>query len=364
MSTSFPPEGGYQQPVQAVAVTPNYSPAPPRKSILGKIFLTLLLLAFFGSIMMNLLLIVAVGVRGGGEGESRMQEKHVSHDRWAKNKIAILSIEGVIYDGEGFFRRQLDRARQEAEAGNLKALVIRVNSPGGTICGSDYMLHHLQEFRKDTGVPVVVSMGALAASGGYYVSMAVGDKEDTIFAEPTTWTGSIGVIIPHYNLSGLLKEVGIEQDEIVSHRLKGMGTMARAMTEEEKQIFQSLVDDGFKRFKETVQSGRPKFEKDPAALDQIATGQIFTADQAVENGLVDRIGFIEDAVARAIELAGIGGEKVSVVRYQDEPTLADAILGGKTKAQASFDWAALLDSTSPRGYYLCTWLPILAGKSE
>ena len=126
---------------------------------------------------------------------------------------------------------------KDAEAGNLKALVIRVNSPGGTISGSDYMLHHLQEFKKKTKVPIVVSMGAMAASGGYYVSMAVGDTPDSIFAEPTTWTGSIGVIIPHYNLAGLMKEVGIEEDEVTSHRLKGMGSIARPMTEEEKEDF-------------------------------------------------------------------------------------------------------------------------------
>jgi protease-4 len=365
MSTSYPSEGGSERPVQAVAVNPYaYPPARPKKSALGKIFLAMLLIAFFGSILMNLLLVVAVGVRGGG-GDARIQEKYVSHDRWASNKIAILSIEGVIYNGEGFFKRQLDHAYQEAEAGNLKALVIRVNSPGGTISGSDYMLHHLQEFKKKTKVPIVVSMGAMAASGGYYVSMAVGDKPDTIFAEPTTWTGSIGVIIPHYNLTGLMKQVGIEQDEITSHRLKGMGTMARPMTEEEKQIFQGLVDDGFKRFKEVVQSGRPKFKEDPAALDKLATGQIFTADQALENGLVDKLGFIDDAVDRAIKLAGLGSDdNVSVVQYKDEPTLADALLGGKTQVQPSIDWAALLDSTSPRGYYLCTWLPILAGKTE
>jgi protease IV len=364
MDAPYQPQGSPHQPIQAVAVTPN-APAPPRKrSVLGRLFLVLLILAFFGSACLNLLFFAAAAIRAAG-GESRVQEQHYSHERWAENKVAILSIEGVIVDGEGFFKRQLDHASQDAREGKLKALVVRVNSPGGTISGSEYMLHHLREFRRENpDVPVVVSMGALAASGGYYVSMAVGDTPDSIFAEPTTWTGSIGVIIPHFNFAGLMKEIGVEEDNVTSHHLKGMGSFARPMSEEEKKIFQGLVDDGFRRFKEVVQSGRPKFKADPAALDKLATGQIFTADQAKTSGLVDQLGFLEDAVERAIALAHLPKDNVTVVRYKNEPTLVEAMLGGQVKARPAIDWAALLDSTSPRGYYLCTWLPVLAGKPE
>ena len=146
-------------------------------------------------------------------------------------------------------------------------------------------------------------MGGLAASGGYYASMAVGDTEDTIFAEPTTWTGSIGVVIPHYNVTGLMKEIGVADDSIASNPLKEMGSFTRPMTEAERNIFQNLVNEGFTRFKDVVKSGRPKFKQDPAALDKLATGQVFTAVQAEKNGLIDKIGFIDDAVDRAIELA-------------------------------------------------------------
>jgi protease IV len=327
--------------------------------------LVLLLLGFFGSLLLNLLLFAAVGIRGGG-GETRIQDQYFSHAHWAKNKVAILSIEGLITGGEGFFKRQLDQAYKDYAAGELKALVLRVNSPGGTISGSDYMLHHLRKFKEDTknNVPIVVSMGALAASGGYYVSMAVGDTPDSIYAEPTTWTGSIGVIIPHYNIAGLMKEVGIEADEVTSHHLKGMGSITRPMTEEEKKLFQALVNDGFARFKEVVQSGRPKFRADPAALDKLATGQIFTADQAKESGLIDRVGFLEEAVGRAIALTRLPADEVTVVRYKSEPTLIDAILGGQAKAPPGIDLAAILDSASPRAYYLCTWLPLSAAKTE
>jgi protease-4 len=362
MNSPFPPDS---QPVQAgPAATPYViASVPQNRSVLGKIFLALLLLAFFGSLLLNFLLIVAIAVRTGS-GETRIQEQYFSHEQFSKNKIAILSIEGVIAGGEGFFKRQLDQAQKDFDAGELKAIVVRVNSPGGTISGSDYILHHLLKFKDETKIPLVVSMGGMAASGGYYVSMAVGDEKESIFAEPTTWTGSIGVIIPHYNIAGLMKEIGIEADEVVSHRLKGMGSISRPMTEEEKQIFQSLVNDGFTRFKKVIKAGRPKFKADPTLLDKLATGQIFTADQAVENGLVDQIGFLEDAVDRAIILARVPKSDVSVVRYKSESSLVDAILGGQAKSSQSIDLAAILDSTSPRAYYLCTWLPVMATKQE
>jgi protease-4 len=299
----------------------------------------------------------ATGI-GSADGEARVQEKFFSHNRHGGDKVAILSIEGTILSGEGFFKQQLDHARKDIEKGNLKAIVVRVNSPGGTITGSDFMLHYLRKLADDTRVPVVVSMGGVAASGGYYVSMCVGERPETIFAEPTTWTGSIGVIIPHFNVVELMRKWGIQEDDIASHRLKGMGSIAREMTPEERKIFQELVNEGFTQFKDVIKQGRPKFQKDPAALDKLATGQVFTAQQALKNGLVDKIGFIEDAIDRAIRLAGLSKENVKVVKYKAEPRLSD-ILFGQSRIQPSFDLATLLESTTPRAYYLCTWLPAL-----
>ena len=275
--------------------------------------------------------------------------------------MAIFSIEGTILSSEGFFKQQIDHARKDIEDGNLKAIVVRVNSPGGTISGSDAMLHYLRQLAADTHVPLVVSMGGVAASGGYYVSMCVGDKPETIFAEPTTWTGSIGVIIPHYNLAELMQKWGIQEDAVASDPLKTMGSFARKMTEKERKIFQGLVDAGFTQFKDAIKQGRPKFRKDPAALDRLATGQVYTAQQALADGLIDKIGFVEDAVDRAIKLAGLDKENVKVVKYKAEPRLSE-IFFGQSRIQPSFDLAALLESTTPRAYYLCTWLPGLAGK--
>jgi protease-4 len=309
--------------------------------------------------MLNLLLFIVAGIAsfGGTDSENRVKEKFVSHQREAKDKVAILSIEGTILSGEGFFKKQINHALEDA---NLKALVVRVNSPGGTITGSDYMLHHLKRLAKESKIPIVVSMGGIAASGGYYVSMCVGDAENAIFAEPTTWTGSIGVIIPHYDLADLLKNWGIQEDPVVSHHLKGMGSMARKMTEEERVIFQGLVNDGFSRFKEMIKQGRPKFEKNPEALDKLATGQVFTADQALENGLVDKIGFVEDAVDRAIQLAHLDPGNVKVVQYKSDPRISEILFGAESRANRSPDWTALLNAATPQACYLCTWIPSLA----
>jgi protease-4 len=336
---------------------------PPRRKlrVFVRLLLVFLVLGLLGSLALNAVLMAAAGLAGFGsaDSEARVQEKFFSHNRYGADKVAILSIEGTILSGEGFIKHQIDHARKDIKDGNLKALVVRVNSPGGTITGSDWILHYLQKLADDSHIPIVVSMGGVAASGGYYVSMCVGDRTETIFAEPTTWTGSIGVIIPHYNVADLMQKWGIQQDAIASHPLKEMGSIARKMTEQERKIFQALVDEGFTQFKNAIKQGRPKFRKDPAALDRLATGQVYTAQQALENGLIDKIGFIEDAIDQAIRLAKLDKEKVKVVKYKAEPRLAD-ILFGQSRTPPSLDLAMLLELTTPRAYYLCTWLPPLA----
>ena len=292
------------------------------------------------------------------------QEKYHSLNKMSTKKIAIISVEGAIMEGDDHVKRQIDRVRDDD---NVVAVVLRINSPGGTVTYSDYLLHHLRKMldEKTAGaepLPVVVSMGSICASGGYYVAMAVGDAPESIFAERTTWTGSIGVIIPHYDLSELVGNWGIEEDSIASGKFKQMGSPTKEMSDEERALFQELVDQTFGQFKEVVQSGRPEFRETPESLDAIATGQIFTASQAVENGLVDKIGFIEDAVARAAELADVSTDDVRCVRYEKTPGAFDALLGeAQTMRQASspVNLRGLLDLATPRAYYLCTLLPTL-----
>lgn len=346
--------------------TPSLPPPAGRRSRLpwAALLVLVLLVALFASVLFNVAALSLLAVSGlvGSEGREKVQEEFYSHNRHGPLKVAIISIEGLILEGEGFVKKQIDHARRDAAAGNLKAVVLRVDSPGGTVSGSDMIYHELRKLAEETQVPLVVSMGSLAASGGYYVSMAVGDTPRSVYAEPTTWTGSIGVIIPHYNAADLLDRWGIEEDSVASHPLKNMGSFARQMTDEERAIFQGLVDESFARFKEIIRQGRPKFHQDAELLDKLATGQIFTAQQAKQTGLVDEIGFLEDAVDRAIELAGLKGreDEVQVVRYRKQPTVFDVLLGASAQAKPRASLEMLVEMTTPRAYYLCTWLPPLA----
>lgn len=345
-----------------MAYPPVYAPAPRGSGIFMRFVAFFLLLLLMGSVAMNFMLLMILGLTNA-DRETRIEEKYYSHNREATEKVAIFSIEGTILSGEGFFKRQIDHARKDIKDGKLKAIVVRVNSPGGTISGSDYMLYHLRKLAEETEIPMVVSMGPVAASGGYYVSMCVGDQPDTIFAEPSTWTGSIGVVIPHFNVAELMKKWGVEDDDVASGPLKTMGSISRKMKPEEREIFQKLVDEGFTQFKNVIKKGRPKFEQDPAALDKLATGQVYTAEQALANGLIDKIGYVEDAIDRVIELGGLNKDNIKVVKYEAEPQLSE-ILFGKSPVSGSYDLAALLDMTAPRAYYLCTWLPAIAGTAE
>jgi protease IV len=292
------------------------------------------------------------------------QEKYHSLAQFATKKIAIVEVSGAIMEGEdSFAEKQIDRVRQDPD---VVGVVVRVNSPGGTVTGSDFIYHHLRELADKRKMPIVVSMGSVCASGGYYVAMAVGSEPNTIYAEPTTWTGSIGVIIPHFDVSGGLTKLGISEDSIASGPLKKMGAPTHPMTPAEKKILQTLVDDSFKDFKAIVVSGRPKFKDNAAGLDAVTTGQIFTAKQALVQGLVDRIGFIDEAIARATELAGQKPDSVRCVKYEKRPSFFSSILGSETQvpARGMADLSAVLDLATPRAYYLWSWLPTTLSNSR
>jgi protease-4 len=341
--------GGDVVAAQMVAENPRRAPAQTR-GCLG------FLLALLGLAGLAVVLIVSFSYSSLSLGsDDGLEEKYHSLARRGSDKVAIITIEGTILDGEGYVKKQIDRVRKDDD---VKAVVVRVDSPGGTVTGSDYILHHLNKLRNERSLPMIVSMGGMAASGGYYVSMCVGDAPDSIFAEPTTWTGSIGVIIPHYNVSGLMDRLDIEADSIASHRLKGMGSLTKKMTEEERAIFQQLVDDAFTRFKDIIKSGRPQYREKPEELDKIATGQVFTTNQALANGLVDKEGFIEAAIERAIELASLDKDDTKAIKYKEPLSFSDLFVSAQSR-QEQIDLARLLDFASPRAWYLYSSLPRL-----
>lgn len=322
----------------------------------------------FGKLMfvaLGVMILIILGLVGSyqryfGLNEG-LQERYHSLSKEATKKVAIIDVSGTILGGDGFVKKQIDRVSEDH---NVVAVVLRIDSPGGTVTGADYIYHHLRELAKKREIPLVVSMGSVCASGGYYIAMAVNDEQDVIFAEPTTWTGSIGVIIPHFDLSGLLGDWNIKDDSIASGPLKQMGSLTRPMSAQDRKLLQGLVDQSFARFKEIVISGRPKFKNDPQALEAVTTGQIFTADQALQHGLVDKLGFIEDAIARAAELSGNSTDEVSCVQYKEQQTFISAIMGAHAQPiHGSMDLAGMLDLTAPRAYYLWTWLPTLLSNS-
>lgn len=286
-----------------------------------------------------------------------LTESFFSGDEDADEKIAIINVDGVIMEGDGYVKKQIDRVRDDED---VKAVVLRIDSPGGTVTGSDYIFHHLRRLRDERDLPIVVSMGGMATSGGYYVAMAVGSTERTIFAEPTTTTGSIGVIVPHYDLSGLLAEYKVKDDSVATHPRKQMLSMTRPMNEEERKLIEDYIGDSFERFKAIVREGRPGYQSDPGKLDALATGEIFTATKAKELGLVDEIGFVEEAIERAAELAKLPAnlKDVRVIEYDRPFNIASEL--GLAESRSADPLSAMLEVSAPRAYYLSSTLPHMA----
>jgi protease-4 len=287
-------------------------------------------------------------------------EKYHSGAKLGTDKIAIITLDGPILDGDGFVKKQIDRVRDDD---TVRGVVLRIDSPGGTVTGSDFIYHHLKKLRAEKiekygSFPMVVSMGGMAASGGYYVAMAVEGQENSIFAEPTTTTGSIGVIIPHYDLTGLMEEYGVKDDSIKTHDRKQMLSMTKKLSEEDRAILQAYIGESFTRFKDIVKDGRPKFQNDEAALDKLATGEVFTASQAKQSGLIDEIGFIEEAIDRVKELGNLDSDSVRVVQFEAPASLFD--FPSLIQAPGThIDLGTLFDLSSPKAYYLATSLPAL-----
>ena len=285
-------------------------------------------------------------------------EQYHSMANKATNKIAIVEIRGAIMGGEGFARHQLDQVKADE---SVRAIVLRIDSPGGTVSGSDELHYRLKKLTTERNLPVVVSMGSIAASGGYYVAMANGGQDDTIFAEPSTITGSIGVIIPHFDFSQLLKRFDVTDDSITSGPLKEMLSVTKnrspELAKKEREIVQDLVDEMFTRFKDIVRKGRPKL--DDKTIESVTTGQVFTANQAITFGLIDKIGFLEDAIARAVVLADLQEDSVRVIQYKKPQGLFDELLGGASQARSFNSLEMLVEWTTPRAWYLCSWWPVI-----
>lgn len=359
---------------------PPYYPAPQQRSSLVGCLLAI-------SLVMNVLLggfafLACLGAAAVGGGtatdfssSTQLSEIHHSGSTTSKDKVAIINLEGVIMEGAlGFVHKQIAQASKDK---NVKAVVLRVNSPGGSITASDDLHRRLVELKQGNDAKklhamphLVVSMGSLAASGGYYVAMPA----SKIFAERTTMTGSIGVYASFPNMEGLSKQIGAGMITIKQGEIKDSGSPFKEMGAKERQVWQDMVDQSYNLFIKIVEDGRPELKNkflEKITIDPLqagpgpkiegktytryrADGGIFTGDQALKYGLIDQIGTLEDAVAEARKLAGLS-EDNKAIRYEKPRSFMDLVLevrSGKNSPKASFNFANLPDALMPRLWYL------------
>lgn len=289
-----------------------------------------------------------------------LKEKRVAGT--GKDKIVLMDLSGIITDQEeaGALLTEpslVSRVKEELEKASrdpkVKAVVLRINSPGGTVTASDLLYHEIENFKKETGKKVIASIIDLGASGGYYVAAAA----DKIIAHPTTVTGSIGVIMLNVNVQGLLEKIGVAGTAIKSGDKKDMGSPIRPMTEEERAIFQGVINQMYDRFLSVVVAGRKNLTTDK--IRAAADGRIYTAQQALELGLVDKIGYLDDAIAMARQETGVS--EARVVTYYRPGAYKNNIysrLAGGESAQVNLinlDLRSLVQPGVPQFMYL--WVP-------
>lgn len=353
-------------------------PPPSRSPFLGCAFALSFALNLIGGLLILLLFFAFVLARK--PDTIPLAEKHYSGKSSASDKVAIITLDGVLLEGLlSYAHKQIEQAAGDS---NVKAIVVRINSPGGSITASDDLYRKLIELRDGNTQkehkprPLIVSMGSLAASGGYYVAM----PGQSIFAERTTLTGSIGVYTSFPNVKKLAEDHGVSLVTIKQGQIKDSGSPFAAMSEHERQVWQDMVDDAYQHFLKVVEAGRPMLadgkllkpltitpiQAGPAFLKKengeakpyeryLADGGVWTAENALKYKLVDKIGTLDDAVQAAHDAAQLDDNYRSI-KYERPSTLADLLgFGVQTHTPPSgsvFDPARLEVGFAPRLWYL------------
>ncbi len=228
-------------------------------------------------------------------------------------KVGLIRLEGVILDSKDV----IDELKNYAKDSSIKAVVIRINSPGGAVAPAQEIYNEIIKLKKEK--KIVASMGSVAASGGYYIACPA----DKIVANPGTLTGSIGVIMEVPHIEGLMKKIGVETTVIKSGKHKDIASLFRTMSDDERKILQAVLDDVHDQFIRAVSEGRSmKYEN----IKELADGRIFTGKKAKELGLVDILGNLDDAVKLAGKLSGIKGEP-RVVTKKEKLSIWNLIAG-------------------------------------
>ena len=329
-------------------MTPSNPPRPPRKGsgwmkvavVLG-VLLAVSLLSNFRHMLHGL----TDRAKAGRQPREHLEEI-IFENNHSKNKIAVLDITGMITSepwdrtGNNLVDLITDQLRMAGEDDAVKAVILKVDSPGGEVLASDDIYRSLAEFQRDYKKPVVASMGGLAASGGYYVSAPC----QWIVANELTITGSIGVIMHSYNYRGLLNKVGVRPEVFKSGRFKDMLSGEKNDSEilpEEKAMVQALIDETFNKFKQVVADGRKTAHEQNGAegrpladeWENYADGRVLSGKQAFELGFVDELGNFDTAVERARELARVNN--ANLVQYARPFDLSNLFrLFGQTESRA------------------------------
>jgi protease-4 len=348
------PPPGWAPPSVPMMPPPLYYPLPPappqRGGFVRAVLVTLALAIFSVSILLNLFLLASSGLSALGSSDVGPVANVVS-DGDASQKVAVIPIDSVI---DTSTRDRFERAiRQVEDDPSVKALVIEVDTPGGTVTASDEIYHRILKFKARKNIPVVTAMGGMATSGGYYVACAT----DEIFVQPTTLTGNIGVVMQRFNYSGAMEKLGVADASITPEgaHFKNIGSPYRPETPEGTAYLRGFAEDFYGQFKAIVETGRKGKLKD--TIERIADGRVFTAAEALKLGLADRQGYSTDAYDRAASLASLSNP--TVVRYEHQPSLFEAFgvrWGGATASSqgvnVSIDPSVLHELTTPRAMYI------------
>lgn len=311
---------------------------------------------------------------GGAGGYEEVLEWSYRLDKYPDkepSKVAIISVNGIITQRRssmelfessqatvGEIEDQLVAAKNDPA---VKAIILDINSPGGEVTASDTLYHEIQRFKEKTKKKVIVYMNGLATSGAYYISCAA----DEIIAHPTTITGSIGVIMRFTNYEELFKKIGLKEVVFKSGKKKDMGSPLRVMEEEEKEILQNIVDEFYyEKFYAVIIEGRTLGKKENLRLKEfvlsgLSDGRIFTAKEALKYGLIDAVGYFDDAAAEVILLLEAEEEPVKFVRYERVYPLKEMLGMTLRKIGNSFGINISLKNTlqesTPQFLYL--WVP-------
>lgn len=344
------PPPGFMPPMMPMMMPPFYPPPPaPRgRSFAGAIFTTLATTVLSVSLLLNVILLFS-----SASSASQGIKEETLVEGSSSEQIAVIPIHGVIDTALAErFGKMLSQAEKNA---SVKAIVLDIDTPGGSVTSSDEIYARVMSAREKKHV--VASIAGLGASGGYYVACAA----EYVFAEKTSLTGSIGVIMPSFNIHKLTDSYGIEETTVTSDgaTYKNAGSMFQPENDRDRAYFKSILNQAFGRFKEIVKAGRNLKDDELTAL---ANGKIYTADEAVSLRLIDKIGYPQEAWDKAAQMAGLTNKQV--VRYEPNVSWLSALGESKTTMPApqssvqinginvNVDRNAISELLTPRPMYL------------